>query len=427
LSPSLQSDAVPQPPDHVIRRRRIAALIAIVLAAAGVAVALLLRSPGDVSNPTATFSTQPPAKPAPPRTVEWPTYGFDSARTKWFRPKENLEPPYRRIWSWRGTKLLEFPPVLNSRGLYILDDGGVLRHIAADTGKQVWDRRLGWLAASSPALDRSGRLFAVTLLDNPSAGKGSAWAIDQRSGRVLWRKRLPARAESSPLLADGKVIFGAENGTVYALDPATGKVRWTYSAAGSVKAALALSGGRLLFGDYGGQVQAVSLRTGRRIWAANPGGRFYSTGAIAWGRFYVGNTDGRLYSYTLGGDLAWARQTGAYVYSSPAVADVPGAGPTVYAGSYSGNFHAWDARTGTERWTFAAGGKISGGATVIGRTVWFNDLGNERTIGLDARSGRRNFDMGTGAFNPAVTDGRTMYLVGYTNIYGFVPRKGRPR
>ena len=50
-----------------------------------------------------------------------------------------------------------------------------------------------------------------------------------------------------------------------------------------------------------------------------------------------------MYSYTTGGDLAWAQQTGAYVYSSPAAADV-GRGPTVFAGSYNGILYAWNAR-----------------------------------------------------------------------------------
>jgi outer membrane protein assembly factor BamB len=220
------------------------------------------------------------------------------------------------------------------------------------------------------------------------------------------------------------MIFGTEDGTVFALNTENGKTVWTYSAAGAVKGAVAFSRGRLYFGDYGGQVHSISARDGHRYWTASPGGRFYSTGALAWGRFYVGNTDGRMYSYTTSGELAWARQTGAYVYASPAVADA-GAGPTVYAGSYDGTFYAWNAKTGDTRWTYNAGGKISGGAFVIGDLVWFDDLGHERTVALSAKSGRRRFTMETGAFNPVITDGRTMYIVGYTNLYGFVPKGHR--
>src|SRR5204862_5289239 len=64
-------------------------------------------------------------------------------------------------------------------------------------------------------------------------------------------------------------------------------------------------------------------------------GQFYSSPAVAFGRVYMGNTDGRVYSFgARTGTLAWATSTGAYVYASPAVADLPALGPTVYIGSY---------------------------------------------------------------------------------------------
>lgn len=402
------------------------ALGAVALICVGALAAYLLQRPGDVSNPKASFTVAPPAtKPAPPKTVDWPMYGYDQARTKWFRTTNELGPPYRRQWSYRGNKLLEFPPVLDDSGLYLLDDGGILRKLSKRTGKKIWGHQLGTLAASSPALDAQGRVFAVTLLKTPNAGHGTITALNATSGRTLWRHELPSRAESSPLIAGPLVIFGTEDGTVFALNRRTGRTVWTFSASGAVKGGLALSNGRLFFGDYGGQVHSIRLADGKAIWSASPGGTFYSTPAVAWGRVYIGNTDGRLYSYTTSGDLAWARQTGAYVYASPAVADLPGQGPTVFAGSYSGTFYAWNAQTGGVRWTYDAGGKISGGAFVIGDLVWFDDLGNERTVALGARTGRKAFTMETGAFNPAVTDGQTMFIVGYASLYGFKPRRAR--
>ncbi len=425
LFPSLQSVPVSEPDPRRKRLIRFAVAAAVLICAAGAAAAVLLQQPGNVSNPTAAFTA--PAKPPPPpkpTVIPWSKYGFDSARSKWYRTTARLNPPYRRLWTYRGKKLLEFPPVLDQRGLYLLDDGGALRSLTLSNGHRRWRRQLGSLAASSPVLDGRGRIFAVTLLDSPSAGKGSAWALNTANGKVLWHHPLPSRAESSPLLVGKLMIFGTEDGTVFALNSSNGKTVWTFSAAGSVKGGLALSRGRLYFGDYGGAVHAISARTGRKIWTATPGGRFYSTGALAWGRFYVGNTDGRMYSYTTSGELAWAHQTGAYVYASPAVADA-GSGPTVYGGSYNGTFYAWNARSGDVRWSYNAGGKISGGAFVIGNLVWFNDLGNQRTIALGARTGRKAFQMETGAFNPALTDGRVMYLVGYTNLYAFLPKKAK--
>ena len=69
-------------------------------------------------------------------------------------------------------------------------------------------------------------------------------------------------------------------------------------------------------------------------------------------------------------------QTGAYVYASPAVTNAPGLGPTIYLGSYNGTFYAINARSGHVSWRFNAHGRISGSATIIGRIVYFADLGH---------------------------------------------------
>src|SRR5207302_11347759 len=107
---------------------------------------------------------------------------------------------------------------------------------------------------------------------------------------------------------------------------------------------------------------------------------FYSTPAAVYGRVYLGNTDGRIYAYDAGsGHLDWAVQPGNYVYSSPAVTEAPGLGTTIYLGSYDGTFRALNARTGAIDWSFDTGGRISGSATIVGRTVYFASLGTKHT------------------------------------------------
>jgi outer membrane protein assembly factor BamB len=123
------------------------------------------------------------------------------------------------------------------------------------------------------------------------------------------------------------------------------------------------------------------------------------------------------------GRLAWATGTGAYVYSSAAVDDVPGLGPTVFVGSYDGNFYAFDARSGAVRWTYRAGGRISGSPTIVGDVIYFSDLGHRTTIGLNVRTGRRVFFFKDGAFNPVIADPSTIYLIGYSMIYQLKPKR----
>jgi outer membrane protein assembly factor BamB len=247
----------------------------------------------------------------------------------------------------------------------------------------------------------------------------------------VWSKDLPSRTESSPLYVGGRIYFGSEDGTVYALDARTGAVRWTFRASGAVKAALALSGGNLFFGSYGGRVYSIRASDGRQVWSTGTsgasfglaGGNFYSTPAVAFGRVYIGNTDGRMYSFSAGsGRLAWARATGAYVYSSPAAATVPGDTPTVWFGSYNGTFYAVDAKSGATRWTFRSGGRILGAPTVIGNIVYFSDYGTRSTYALGARTGAKLWTFPRGAFNPVISDGRSIYLTGHSALYAFRPK-----
>jgi hypothetical protein len=58
---------------------------------------------------------------------------------------------------------------------------------------------------------------------------------------------------------------------------------------------------------------------------------------------------------------------------------------------------------------------------VIGDIVYYADLGRKRTIGLDARSGRKLFEHERGSYNPVVSDGETIFLVGYHSMYALQP------
>ena len=172
--------------------------------------------------------------------------------------------------------------------------------------------------------------------DAARPGQGEGRAGSSRcapDGKILWRRPLPSRTESSPLFDNDRVYFGSENGTVYALRAGDGAVRWTFKAVGRGQ------------GRAGaGQRQALLRRLqrprvrdppadGGKVWSTGTkgatfglrAGRFYSTPAVAFGRVYIGNTDGKMYSFSSeNGKLAWTKGTGSYVYSSPAVAQIPG-------------------------------------------------------------------------------------------------------
>jgi outer membrane protein assembly factor BamB len=381
--------------------------------------------------PTETAPVPPPPPPPPkepglttPELVSWGTYGFDAQRLR-FDPGSRLHPPFRRIWTFHGGALLEFPPAVAYGRLFLPTFDGRFYAIDPATGKPVWRFGSGKCSWASPAVGAG--LVYETFLDSSDCGVhrghpvGWVVAFDARTGRVRWLRRT-GPTESSPLLAGGRVYVGDWDGDILALDARTGSVRWSYRADGPVKGSLALDGGRVYVGSYGGHVYALDARTGRFAWRSSgqerlgSSGRFYSTPALAYGRVYIGSTDDKVYSFGAEtGKLRWSHSTGGYVYASPAVWR-----QLVLVGSYDGSFYAFDAATGDLRWRFRANGPISGSATVLDGIVYFSTL-RERTYGLDARTGRRVWSFPDGKYSPVVADDRRVYLVGLGRMYGLVP------
>jgi outer membrane protein assembly factor BamB len=427
-------------PDSPRSRRRIViwlGLAAALLIAAG-AGAYVLLSGGNVSNPGVEFRAEPTGTPAPEPAKKseadfvWPFYGYSPERRQYLPASKLTRPPFKRLWSWNARDLLEFTPVIAEGKLFVIKNNGGVIAVSSRTGKVRWARKMGKLAASAPGY-AAGRIYVVMLKRDRKTNAGRVASLRAKDGKVIWSKPLPSRAESSPLVVGGHVYFGSEDGTVYALRASDGGVLWRFKAAGAVKGGIALANGKLYFGDYAGKVYAIRERDGKRVWSkatrgahfGTSAGQFYATPAVAYGRVYIGNTDSNVYSYAADtGKLAWRTGTGGYVYASAAVAQVPGGKPTVFVGSYDNNFYALDARTGKVRWKHRAPGHISGAATVVGDIVYFGDLKSRSTTGLGARTGRGVFHYPRGGFNPVVSDGRDLFVVGYASLSRLTPKSG---
>ena len=127
---------------------------------------------------------------------------------------------------------------------------------------------------------------------------------------------------------------------------------------------------------------------------------------MAFGRVYIGSTNGSVYSFsTRDGRLAWRKGTGNYVYSSAAVADEPGVGPTVYVGSYDGTLYALNARSAPSAGATAPRADL-GGIQIVGDLVFYSTL-NGYTTAVGAATGRRVWTVHKGKFNPVISTGAT--------------------
>ncbi len=405
-------------------RRR--ALLVIVLAAVVVAAAavVVLRSHRQPHAPAVRGSTSTqfvPTLPAarkqpPPPGVAWPTYGYDAARLR--AAPYHVRPPLRQLWTFHGRALLEFPPVVAYGRVFLPTFDGRLYALDARTGRVLWRHRAGRCGWASPAV--AEHVVYITFIGNGEChsrlGGGVVDAYDAGSGRLRWERSI-GPTESSPLVAGPDVIVGDWNGDVWALDARTGRTRWRSSIGGVVKDSVALAGGRLYVATYGGDVVCLRAADGGVVWRSGGHGAFYSTPAVTYGRVYIGSLDDGVYAFGAGtGSLIWSRPTGGYVYASPAVWH-----RLVLVGSYDHGFLAIDAGTGAVRWRFPADGAISGAASVIDGVVWFSTFAH-RTYALDAATGRELAAYPDGEYSPAVADAAHLYLVGLGRLYALAPR-----
>jgi outer membrane protein assembly factor BamB len=398
----------------------VAGAAVVALAALGAAYLELWRHHAPTIRGT-TATEFVPAQPAPKKPapgLAWPTYGFDQERTR-AAPSFRVRPPFRRLWTFHGRSLLEFPPVVGYGRLFLTTFAGSLTALDAATGKVAWRYRSGRCGWASPAL--AAHVVYETFIGSPEcsahANDGVVAAFDAETGRRLWLRRI-GPTESSPLVSRCVVYVGDWDGRVWALDASNGRTRWVAQLHGAIKGSLALSGTRLFIGTYGGDVVALSARTGRTIWRTGGHGRIYSSPAVAYGRVYIGSLDGGVYAFGAGtGHLLWAHATGGYVYASPAVWR-----DRILVGSYNHHFYAFDAGTGDVRWRFDANGPISGSASVIDGLVYFSTFA-ERTYALRAADGEQVTTFPDGKYSPAVADRARLYFVGLGKLYALTPRR----
>lgn len=438
------------------RRRRIVLLIAAAVAIAVLAVggwwANAQRNPDAVIG-SATEEFVPPTAESTATAdttagpVDWPTYGYDNARTRW-NPSLRLRPPFREVWKLRSRNLLEFPPIVADGRLFTTQLLGRVFAVDAATGRWLWRKNLRQCAPASPAY-ADGIVYVSFLAavpcpkDGDRLKGGAVYAWDAETGSTVWHRDL-SPTESSPLVVDGVVYVGAWDGRLYALDARTGATRWSTDLGAQITSSAswadeAATGGdpAVVIGTNDGTVYAVDAASGAIRWKAQSNDRlgsgreyFYATPTIAYGRVYIGNTDGWMYAFgARTGKLVWAQSAGSYVYTAAVAAD-----GVIYIGTYDGYVIAYDAATGLENWRVPVPGAVHGAPTLMDGLLYFSTCswcgqrgvrpskrGPSHTYALDIKTRNIVWTFKDGKYSPLVSDGVRVYLAGTGIVYALEP------
>jgi outer membrane protein assembly factor BamB len=377
----------------------------------------------------------------------WPTYGFNNERLH--VAEFSHRPPYRKRWRVSAGNIIEFPPVIGYRRVYMAQQRGRFFAIDARTGRIDWQKDTGHCSPSSPAVDPHRRvvyqayMHPLPCAEGASGADGYVVAMNADTGKQLWRFQPGGPVESSLLLENGVLYFGSWDHNIYAVNARTGRKLWSYQADDQVNTSAAFDHGTVFIADDAGSVYALKAATGRLRWKSSStdqfGSRefFYATPTVAYNRVYVGNTDGTVYAYgEKTGKVRWARPAGSYVYSAAAAYK-----RTIYVGSYDGDLYALDAATGDVKWKYSASSAIHAAPVVMDGLVYFAACGScgqaasrsvkhgaNGTYAVDADTGKLVWHSSQGKYaSPIIADSRRTYLVGRSQLYALTQRKKKPK
>jgi len=179
----------------------------------------------------------------------------------------------RELWRYAQADsqrlLTPHAPLPLSGGRLCWTHAGVVHMLDAETGEQLWTRRLPAEGQLSAAVADGKDLYVLT-------GK-SLYCLDRDSGREAWREPLGAgrsgHRRALVAMAPGRIYFLrtklGHTARIFCMDVASRRIAWSRPAA-AAQSLLATSGGVFLRG--GEDIVALDARNGQPLWTRTASG-----------------------------------------------------------------------------------------------------------------------------------------------------------
>ena len=335
------------------------------------------------------------------------------------RPKPTPLEPFtskiagRQVWSARVEKV-QFPLVVAARnGAFIAAGGdGTVLALDAQTGRELWRAKAG--APLGAGVGSDGRFSSVVTRDNE--------LVTFDAGNEVWRKRLPARVSTPPLVAGERVFVMGVDRVVMAFDLQDGRRLWTVQRPGDAltlaQAGVVSAYKNLLLVGQGARLAALDPLKGSVRWEA-PIGTPRGTNEVERLADLIGPLQrlgdtvcARAFQLAVGcvdaerGTLLWTR-------NSAGINAVGGDADLLFGADASDRITAWRTASGDVAWTSEK--LLYRGLSApmsAGRTVVFGDVEGQLHF-LSRETGETLLRLptdGSQVVGPPVLSGTTMLV-----------------
>lgn len=237
--------------------------------------------------------------------------------------------------------------------LYGVTDSGIVTALDAETGAQLWTKRVGLPGAEAFGPGANDKYLGIV-----SGAK--LYLLDRHNGRIIWKRQLGNAPSSGPALSEKYAFVALMTGRIEAYnldDPHTQP--WYYQSKGRTFLRPTATGRVVSWPTSAGYLYVSRANDPGVLFRLETSDDIVTSPASQTPYIYIASLDGYLYSmHELTGDEQWRFSTGYAIASSPAIV-----GDTAYVASFEPTLHAIDAASGKERWStpgvshFAAKGK----------------------------------------------------------------------
>jgi outer membrane protein assembly factor BamB len=327
----------------------------------------------------------------------WPLARGDAESTGW--TSESLAENLQVRWEFKADDPIEATPVISDGQIIVADVAGKIYAIDQTTGKEIWrkDYETGFL--SSAAIHES--VAVVGDFD------GNLYAISVKDGSEQWKKTTEGEISGSVSFHDGNVLATSQDGKLYCFSRVDGSTIWTYQTNDQIRCSPTVALGHTFLGGCDGQLHVVDLDTGKAKGQPLPlGGPTGSTPSVRGTNAFVPIMDGAIlaFDWKQGKELwRYEDEDRAQEYRNSAAAT----DELVIVSSQYRQVDAIAIDTGKRKWRHTLRRRADASPVVAGNDVWIAST-DGRLVRLDITDGKEkwNYEIkGSFMAGPAIAGG----------------------
>ena len=329
-----------------------------------------------LSSTPASITPEPSASPIAAADGDWLGFHGDASRAGLAGSGPTGHPTLN--WQYRAKAAVPNNISIVGDQVSFASDDGTVYALDRATGAERWVVAVGSAPLVGP-FAADGRLYFLN-------GAGAAIALDASDGHTVWTSTTSYDGPSQLAVDHGTLYFGTSDGLLVAIDGATGAERWNLKPSPSTRRVHtpSVAGGRIFAGTEGGGYVAVDAATHAVAWIGDLGGADTGTAGVADGIAFIGTSADQQTGHL----RAFDARTGTprWTADQPLLQFPTVANDTAYSATAEGLIAAIDLASGATRWTAHFKGKVRPMA-IAGSILYLSADLEQKVYALDAATG----------------------------------------